>query len=82
MRSLITNYALEGKTAGEPNGHFYLTKDATKAASTNVVKQHFSEWSQQKTDEFIGSTFNKLYQHYDVNNEGFLDADRVPPLLR
>ena len=27
MRSLITNYSLEGKTDGAPNGHFYLTKD-------------------------------------------------------
>jgi len=27
MRSLITTYALEGKTDGKPNQHFYLTKD-------------------------------------------------------
>jgi hypothetical protein len=31
MRNLIKNYALEGKTDGKPNGHFYLTKDAVMA---------------------------------------------------
>ena len=52
MRSLITNYALEGKTDGEPNGHFYLTKSGIEAVSREVVGTHFG-WSGDKRNKFV-----------------------------
>lgn len=52
MRSLIKNQALEGKTDGAPNGHFYLTKDSIQEASRNVVREHFG-WDATKTASFV-----------------------------
>jgi hypothetical protein len=52
MRSLIENYSLEGKTDGEPNGHFYLTKSGIEAASREVVGSHFG-WTGKKRDDYV-----------------------------
>ena len=52
MRSLITNYSLEGKTDGKPNHHFYLTKDAVKSVTKEVVSSHFG-WKGKKGDAFV-----------------------------
>jgi len=81
MHSLITEYALEGKTNGEPNHHFYLTKDAVHSVSKSVVNQEFG-WEGEKRDTYVNQRLAKLYPYFDVNNEGFLDVARVPPLLR
>lgn len=40
MHSLISKYALEGNTGGKPNGHFYMTKDATSRVTDEVVNTH------------------------------------------
>lgn len=81
MRNLITNYALEGKSDGSPNQHFYLTKDAIQTESKNVVREHFG-WDDKKTADYVQKQLTKLYPYYDVLNEGFLDVQRVPVLLR
>jgi hypothetical protein len=81
MHSLITDYALEGKTDGEPNHHFYLTKDAVHSVAKNVISQHLG-FEGEKRDNYVNQKLAKLYPHFDVNNEGFLDAARVPPLLK
>ena len=52
MRSLITNYSLEGKTDGAPNHHFYLTKDGVKSVAKEVVGSHFG-WTGKKGDDFV-----------------------------
>lgn len=41
MHSLITQYALEGNTNGKPNGHFYMTKNATEKVCDEVINTHF-----------------------------------------
>jgi hypothetical protein len=40
MRSLIKNYAVEGKLNGKPNGQFYLTKKAVEDVSFEIVNTH------------------------------------------
>jgi len=52
MRSLINNYALEGKTDGSPNHHFYLTKDAVAAVTKEAVGSHFG-WTGKKRDDYV-----------------------------
>lgn len=52
MRKLITDLALEGKTDGAPNGHFYLTKDAVQTSARDVVEQHFG-WNGKKRDDYV-----------------------------
>ena len=49
MKSLITNYTLEGRTNDEPNGKFYLTKDGAKEVAKEVVGTHFG-WTGDKRD--------------------------------
>ena len=66
MNSLITKYALEGKTDGAPNGKFYLDKQALVAASKEVVGSHMG-FKGEKADKFL-APFDDLWKHYDVNN--------------
>jgi len=41
MKSLISKYAIEGKTDGSPNGKFYLDKAVAAKVSDEVVGTHF-----------------------------------------
>ena len=42
MKSLITKYAVEGRSKnGKPTGQFYLTKDAVRDVSREIVNTHF-----------------------------------------
>lgn len=52
MKNLITNYALEGKTDGAPNGHFYITKESIQTEARNVVDEHFG-WTGEKTNNYV-----------------------------
>jgi len=52
MRSLIINYALEGKTDGAPNQHFYLTKNGIQSISREIVGTHFG-WTGAKRDDYV-----------------------------
>jgi hypothetical protein len=54
MRSLIKNYAVEGRKAdgSGPNGQFYLTKSAATDAATEVVGSHFG-WKGEKRDNYV-----------------------------
>ena len=49
MRSLITNYTLEGNTDGKPNGKFYLTKKGAESVAREVVGTNFG-WKGDKRD--------------------------------
>ena len=80
MNSLITKYALEGKTDGAPNGKFFLDKQALVAASKEVVGTHMG-FKGDKAAKFMGPV-DKLWNHFDVNNVGFIDVARGAPFLR
>ena len=83
MRSLISNYAVEGKLAdgSGPNGSFYITRSAAEEASGAVVQQHFG-WTGEKNSDFVKSQLLKLWPHIDVLNEGFIDIEKAPQLLK
>ena len=81
MNSLISRYSLEGNTGGKPNGQFYLTKEAAKAVSQEVVTTHLG-FTGKKRDDFLNQKFERLWKEYDNIDEGFLDVSRVPMLLR
>lgn len=81
MKSLISKYALEGKTDGAPNGKFYLDKSAASAVANEVVGSHFN-FTGPKKEKFLAGKFDQLWNHYDVNNAGFIDVQRGAPFLR
>jgi len=35
-----------------------------------------------KLNKYVDGKMNALWSHYDVNGEGWIDADRAPVLLR
>lgn len=50
MHSLISNYAVEGRTNGKPNGHFYMTKSAMQSITDEVVEQHLGFTGDRKNN--------------------------------
>ena len=81
MRSMFQTYATEGATDGLPNGHYWVTRDNAVAASKEVIATHLGIKGDE-ADAFITENFNPLWKKYDVNEEGFLDVDRMPAFLR
>jgi len=87
MKSLISKYAVEGNTdvihkgKGEPNGKFYVDKANLYAASQEVVETHLN-LDAAKRDTYVDKQFKTLFEHYDVNQEGYLEVERVPMFLR
>lgn len=82
MASLVKKYAIEGKgDDGNKNGHFFMTKDITKAAAQEVVETHLG-FKGAKRDAFIAERFDKLWAHHDVLHDGFIEVERAAPLLR
>jgi len=82
MRSLIEKYAVEGNTdrikgKGAPDGTFYLDKANLYAVSQEVIGTHM-KLSGKKRDEFVDAKFPKLFEHFDVNQDGYLVVDQVP----
>ena len=81
MKSLVSTYAIEGKGADGKNGHFFMTKDITKAACNEVVESHLG-FKGAKKDTFIGERFDKLWAHYDILKDGYIEVERAAPLIR
>jgi len=51
MRSLIENYAIEGRTDDEPNGNFVLSREGALAVAKEVVGTHFG-WTGEQRDQY------------------------------
>lgn len=82
MNSIVSKWAVEGKNAdGSKSGHFYMTKDATESVSKEVVETHMHMTGGER-DSYVSGHLAKLWPHYDVNNAGYIDVERVPVLLR
>lgn len=82
MNSLIQNYALEMKDEkGLPSGHFFLDKDAAKKACKEVIMSHW-KYDEAKAKSYIKSKFGETWTHFDVNNDGLIEVERMPQFLR
>jgi hypothetical protein len=81
MKSLISKYALEGKTDGAPNGKFFLDKAAAAAVSSEVVGTHFG-FKGEKKEKFLAGRFDPVWNHFDVLGQGFIDVAKGPQFLR
>ena len=81
MRSMYQNYATEGSTAGQPNGHFWVEESDAMKAATEVVATHLN-MSEKDAASYVKSSFPTTFAKYDVNEEGKLDIDMMPGFLR
>lgn len=81
MWSLISQYALEGNTNGQPNGHFYMTKELTEKACDEVISTHY-KFEGQKKHQMVQEAMERLWPRYDVNGDGFIEVQRAAVFLR
>ena len=81
MNSLISKFALEGKTDGTPNGKFYLDKSGAASVASEVVGTHLG-FTGEKKESFLAGKFDKLWNHYDVLGQGWIAIEKGTPFLR
>ena len=81
-QNVMQNYATEGVTEeGKPDGHFFIVKAQAKALAKEIVKTHLGYVGDQN-DKFISKYFDDTWHHYDVNDEGTMDALWVSTVMR
>ena len=76
MNSLIKNYAREVRREGHNTGHFFLNRDDARAAADEILRDHKSNITVEKVD------FDGTWKHFDVNNDGLVEVERMPQFLR
>ena len=80
---MIKDYAIEGqdKDSGKPNGKFYITKDACKRASYEVLATHLGLRG-AAADAHLKQYFDDVWDHMDVNHTGALEAIEINKFMR
>merc|ERR1719446_1620756 len=87
MRSMIMNYADEGKLCDEegknckPTGVFTLTEAAVRAASAEVLATH-KGMKGAAGKEYLATYFPRTFAHFDVNKEGRVGVEVLPQFMR
>lgn len=81
MRSLIQNYALEGKVGNGPTGQFYLDKNGVAAVAEEVVRSHLG-YKGEKKQNFISTNLDRCWKHFDVLNKNYLLVEEAPQFLK
>ena len=82
MRSMITNYAREGKNEdGSPNGVFTLTEAQTRNAATEVIGTHM-KLSGDELKSYLDTYFPRTWAHYDPNGAGSIAVETAPIFMR
>ena len=82
MRSMYDTYATEGMNGdGTPNGQFWVTKENAKKAAGEIVGTHLKLLGDDQK-KFVDEVFPAAWERYDVNEEGKIEADRMPIFLR
>ena len=82
MKSMIMNYALEGKNDdGTPNGKFTLTKARAMAAAKEVLTTH-KKMAGKDLDSYMKTYCDRTFAHFDITKDGMVDVDMMPQFMR
>ena len=82
MRSMIEQYALEGKNKdGSPNGQFWMDESNARAAAHEVLDTH-RHLTGEARDAYLKTYWARSWAHFDVNRTGKVEAIKMPQLLR
>ena len=91
MRSMIQQYALEGKNCDEdadgkkinckPNGKFYMNEKQMKTAAKEVLATH-KGLKGDALDTYLATYWGKAWGHFDVNRSGVIEVMKSPQLMR
>merc|ERR1712071_197338 len=74
MRSMIEQYALEGKNKdGSPNGQFWINEAGARAASSEVLDTH-RHLKGAERENYLKTYFPRTWAHFDVNKSGKIEA--------
>ena len=81
MRSMVMQYALEGKNKdGSPNHKFWMNEAQTKAAASEVLDTN--KGMKEGRDAYLSNYFAKTWAHFDVNSSGMLEVIKMPQFMR
>jgi len=82
MRSMIMNYALEGKNKdGTPNGTFLVDEAIARQASSEVLETHKALKGAELTS-YLDTYFPRTWAHFDVNHSGKIGVESLPQFMR
>ena len=82
MRSMIDQYALEGKNKdGSPNGQFWMDEALTRSAATEVLRTH-RNLAGKELDAYLKTYFPRTWAHFDVNRSGKIEVIKLPQVMR
>jgi hypothetical protein len=59
----------------------FLDKDGARAVSNEVVHTHF-QYNDEQSTEYLATKFPETWTHFDVNNDGLIEVERMPQFLR
>ena len=78
MGAIISKYAMEGgKPQGKPNGDFWFEWDGAEKASLQVLQDYLHVTAEDAQD-IVCDKFKASWEHFDVNNSGKVEAERMP----
>merc|ERR1711998_650019 len=78
MHSIIKNYAREIKVKGALTGVMMLNLADATALSEEVKRTHKG----MGYDAQVGMSAADAFNHFDVNHDGLIEAERTPQFLR
>lgn len=87
MRSMVTTYALEGKTCDDkgkncaPNGSFWMSEATARAAAVEVLGTH-KGLTGDAASKYMDTFFTKSWGHFDVNKTGYVEVIKMPQMMR
>lgn len=82
MRSMIEQYALEGKNKdGSPNGQFWMDEAGARAAASEVLDTH-RHLTGKAREDYLKTYFPRTWSHFDVNRTGKIEVIKMPQFMR
>ena len=79
MKSILTKYAIEMRDpkTGEANGQFFLDESGAYAIAREVIGTHMG-MKGAALEKYFNETVPQAWARFDVNNDGIIEATRVP----
>jgi len=75
MRSVISNYAVEGKSDGGPNGKFFITRSDMNSLADEVLSNNMGFTDSAKKQAYAEEHVPKIWKHFDVFGNGYLPVE-------
>ena len=78
MNSIFDKYAIEVQVDDQRTGTMFCNKEGAKALSDEVLATH-ADWNSYPDQP---ARFEDIWNHFDVNHDGLVEAERMPQFLR